>query len=65
MIDNAGAHNYTYDTLDRITAATHPNQANESYTLDDATGTVTFTYNSLGPGEKLYAAFPGRRTKFD
>ncbi len=35
MIDDAGAHNYTYDSLDRLTAATHPNQANESYTYDD------------------------------
>jgi YD repeat-containing protein len=35
MIDGAGAHNYTYDTRDRLTAATHPNQTNESYTLDD------------------------------
>jgi len=24
MIDGAGTHNYTYDTLDRLTAATHP-----------------------------------------
>lgn len=36
MIDGAGAHNYTYDTRDRLTAATHPNQTSESYTLDDA-----------------------------
>lgn len=35
MIDGAGAHNYTYDNRDRLTAATHPNQTNESYTLDD------------------------------
>ncbi len=35
MIDSAGTHNYTYDTRDRLTAATHPNQTNESYTLDD------------------------------
>jgi RHS repeat-associated protein len=35
MIDGAGTHNYTYDTRDRLTAATHPNQTNESYTLDD------------------------------
>jgi YD repeat-containing protein len=35
MTDGAGSHNYTYDSLDRLTAATHPNQANESYTFDD------------------------------
>jgi RHS repeat-associated protein len=35
MIDGVGTHNYTYDTRDRLTAATHPNQTNESYTLDD------------------------------
>jgi RHS repeat-associated protein len=33
--DGAGSHNYTYDSLDRLTAATHPNQTNESYTFDD------------------------------
>ncbi|MFZ0061421.1 MAG: hypothetical protein WAL47_05230 [Pyrinomonadaceae bacterium] len=35
MIDGVGTHNYSYDTLDRLTAATHPNQTNESYTYDD------------------------------
>jgi RHS repeat-associated protein len=35
MTDAAGANNYTYDSLDRLTAATHPNQTNESYTFDD------------------------------
>jgi RHS repeat-associated protein len=35
MIDGAGSHNYAYDPLDRVTAATHPNQTNESYTYDD------------------------------
>ena len=35
MIDDAGSHNYSYDSLDRLTAATHPNQTNESYTYDD------------------------------
>lgn len=35
MIDGAGTHNYTYDTRDRLTAATHPTQTNESYSLDD------------------------------
>jgi RHS repeat-associated protein len=35
MTDSAGANNYTYDPLDRLTAATHPNQTNESYTFDD------------------------------
>jgi YD repeat-containing protein len=32
MIDNDGNHNYSYDPLDHLTAATHPNQPNESYT---------------------------------
>jgi len=35
MADGAGAHNYTYDALDRLTAATHPSQPDESYTFDD------------------------------
>ena len=35
MTDSAGANNYTYDPLDRLTAATHPNQTNETYTYDD------------------------------
>jgi RHS repeat-associated protein len=35
MTDGAGAHNYTYDSVDRLTAATHPSQTNESYTYDD------------------------------
>jgi RHS repeat-associated protein len=35
MTDGAGAHNYTYDSVDRLTAATHPIQTNESYTYDD------------------------------
>lgn len=35
MIDGAGSHNYSYDSLDRLTAATHPNQTNESYSYDD------------------------------
>jgi RHS repeat-associated protein len=35
ITDDAGANNYTYDPLDRLTAATHPDQTNESYTFDD------------------------------
>ena len=35
MSDGVGAHNFTYDALDRLTAATHPNQTNESYTFED------------------------------
>jgi len=36
MTDGAGTHNYTYDSLDRLTGATHPvSQINESYTYDD------------------------------
>jgi RHS repeat-associated protein len=37
MTDGAGAHNYSYDALYRLTGATHPvSQPNESYTYDDA-----------------------------
>ncbi|MGH9908886.1 MAG: RHS repeat-associated core domain-containing protein, partial [Pyrinomonadaceae bacterium] len=53
MIDNAGAHNYTYDTRDRLTAATHPNQTNESYTLDDV-GNRTASHQGSSYG---YQAF--------
>jgi RHS repeat-associated protein len=35
MSDGAGTHNYSYDPLDRLTAATHLSQTNESYTYDD------------------------------
>src|SRR5206468_211712 len=35
LTDGAGGHNYTYDALNRLTAATHPSQTNESYTFDD------------------------------
>jgi len=35
IIDAAGTHGYSYDSVDRLTAATHPNQPNESYTYDD------------------------------
>ena len=35
MTDGAGAHDYSYDPLDRLTAATHPSTTNESYTYDD------------------------------
>jgi RHS repeat-associated protein len=35
MIDGAGAHNYSYDNLGRLTSAAHPNQVNESYSYDD------------------------------
>jgi RHS repeat-associated protein len=36
MVDSAGTHSYTYDSLDRLTAATHPaGQTSESYTYDD------------------------------
>jgi YD repeat-containing protein len=34
--DSAGAHSYTYDSLDRLSSAIHPaGQTNESYTYDD------------------------------
>jgi len=35
MTDGAGAHNYAYNSLDRLTAATHPSQTNETYAFDD------------------------------
>ena len=50
MVDSSGTHNYTYDALDRLTAATHPNQTNESYTYEDVGNRVashqgsTYTY---------------------
>jgi RHS repeat-associated protein len=59
MIDNAGTHNYSYDALDRLTAATHPNQANESYTYDDV-GNRTASHQgssySYQPFNRLVAA---------
>ncbi|MGH9957711.1 MAG: hypothetical protein ACREBC_11380, partial [Pyrinomonadaceae bacterium] len=59
MIDGAGAHNYTYDSLDRLTAATHPNQTNESYTFDDV-GNRTASHQgasySYQPFNRLVAA---------
>jgi RHS repeat-associated protein len=59
MIDGAGTHSYTYDTRDRLTAATHPNQPNESYGLDDVGNRVnshqgsSYTYD---PFNRLVAA---------
>ncbi len=41
ITDAAGAHNYTYDTLDRLTAAMHPSQSNESYNFDDVGNRTT------------------------
>ena len=36
LTDGVGAHTYTYDSLERLTAATHPSpQTNETYTYDD------------------------------
>ena len=35
IIDSAGTHNYTYDSLDRLITASHSNQPNESYSYDD------------------------------
>jgi RHS repeat-associated protein len=59
MIDGDGGHNYSYDPLDRITAATHPNQPNESYTYDDVGNRIgsnqgsSYTYQ---PFNQLVAA---------
>ena len=53
MTDSAGAHNYTYDTRDWLTAVSHPTQPNESYTLDDVGNRTashqgsTYTYQSF------------------
>jgi YD repeat-containing protein len=35
MIDGAGTHTFGYDELQRLTAATHPNQAAENYSYDE------------------------------
>jgi YD repeat-containing protein len=48
MTDGAGTSNYTYDPLDRLTAATHPNQTNESYTFDDV-GNRTASHQGSKP----------------
>lgn len=59
MTDGAGAHNYTYDSLDRLTAATHPNLTNESYTFDDVgnrTASQQGSSYSYQPFNRLVAA---------
>jgi YD repeat-containing protein len=33
MTDSSGAHNYSYDSLDRLIAAAHPNRATEKLYL--------------------------------
>jgi len=54
MTDGAGAHNYSYDPLYRLTGATHPaGQTNESYTYDDVGNR---TASSQGPSYS-YQAF--------
>lgn len=59
LIDGAGTHNYTYDTRERLTVATHPNQTNESYTFDDVGNRIvshqgsSYTYQ---PFNRLTAA---------
>jgi RHS repeat-associated protein len=59
IIDDAGTHNYSYDTRDRLTAGTHPSQRNESYTLDDV-GNRTASHQSSSytyqPFNRLTAA---------
>ncbi|MGH9873043.1 MAG: RHS repeat-associated core domain-containing protein [Pyrinomonadaceae bacterium] len=35
MTDGAGTHTYSYDLVERLTAATHQGQTNESYIYDD------------------------------
>jgi RHS repeat-associated protein len=52
MADNAGTHAYTYDALDRLTIATHPNASRETFAYD-AVGNRTsshispsYTYNA-------------------
>jgi YD repeat-containing protein len=59
MIDGAGSHNYSYDSLDRLTPATHPNQTSENYTLDDVGNrTASHQGSSYGyqPFNRLVAA---------
>jgi RHS repeat-associated protein len=41
----AGTHNYAYDAIDRLTAATHPSQTNESYSYD-AVGNRTASHHT-------------------
>jgi RHS repeat-associated protein len=59
IIDGAGTHNYVYDALDRLMAATHPNQANENYTFEDV-GNRTASHQGLSysyqPFNRLLAA---------
>jgi len=59
MTDSAGAHNYTYDPLDRLTAATHPSQSNESYTYDavgNRTASLQGSSYTYDPFNRLVAA---------
>lgn len=53
ITDGAGAHSYTYDSRDRLVAATHPSQPNESYGYDDAGNLTTSPQGS----SYTYAAF--------
>jgi len=57
MIDGGGTHNYIYDTRDRLTAASHPNQTNESYTLDDV-GNRTASHQGSSYSYQPFARFP-------
>jgi RHS repeat-associated protein len=45
IIDSAGTQSFTYDSVDRLTSATHTGQANESYTYD-AVGNRTASHLS-------------------
>src|SRR6266446_7192688 len=59
MTDSAGAHNYTYDPLDRLTTATHPSQSNESYTYDavgNRTASLQGSSYTYDPFNRLVAA---------
>lgn len=49
LTDAAGAHNFTYDALERIKTATHPNQPNENYNYDTV-GNRTSSHRSASYG---------------
>jgi len=53
MTDGAGAHNYGYDVVNRITSATHPSTTNESYSFDDV-GNRTSSQQGSSYGYQAY-----------
>jgi RHS repeat-associated protein len=45
LVEQAGTHNYSYDVINRLTSAAHPNSSAESYTYD-AVGNRTSSHQS-------------------